>query len=161
MSALELQYKNLCNIVSTIDSLLEQIKNKAYHDADKWMRLFRKDNHSNSKQAHSSNPHAHKHDLLTNLTCCYQATEQFLKEYAYQNFNVSTTTIEEVFNLFYTKRIITKSERESLQAMAVNFHTLCTMCDDKGEVVICIELLNYYQLLCTVIKRLDTSIVAS
>lgn len=141
-------------LVATIDQSFEQLKNKAYQDADRWMQLFRNKNSSSAKKDDSSRPTCDKHNLLANMTCCYQKTEQFLQEYIQQNYDTSINTPEEAFQILHTKRVITKAEREALQAMKCSFYELCALCNEKGEAVISIDLLTYYQLLRTIIKRL-------
>lgn len=157
MSTLELQYHQLRLIISTIDQLFEKITKKAHEDADLWIRLFRNKKSGNhfdlGTNDQSNNTCSHNQAFITNLTDCFQQIGKFLQLYIKHSYGIDATT-DDVFIKCYQKQIITKREMEMLEAMALAMPLLCNRCNEHGQKIISIELIEYYKILSFLIDRL-------
>ena len=154
MSKLETQHKKLQIITLYINYLLQELQRKAYSDADQWIALFK--NKKIEPQTKSAVACVYNQDLVLNIKHCYYETERFLKVYLKQVYDLSTLNEKQVFDYCYKKKIITRYEKELLYQMANDIDALCALCNEKGDAVVSVELLHYYQAMIAIIKRLNT-----
>jgi len=83
-------YKKLRTLVAAIDRLLGQLKQKAYDDADTWIRVFRNKQTKNKSKETNQITCSNHQALLTNITLYYQQTEQFLQAYLQRMHHITT-----------------------------------------------------------------------
>jgi hypothetical protein len=151
MNTLKLQYKMLCSLVTTIDGLLVTLQQKAYNDADLWLQHFK--NRPAKQPSQQQLPTTNTQGLMTSLAECHQQTGRFLKAYLQEIHQITTKSWHEVYEQCYKKNIITYAEKGMLQVMKRDIPALCKQCNEKGESVVDIELVQDFNILSAIILR--------
>jgi hypothetical protein len=160
MKTLKVHHKSLHNIYLTIDQLLERIKLKAYHDADKWLREFRPDvyqeNPSTSCWVDSLfDEKACNQQIIDQFQRFYKHTCQFLKQYLQEEHGISSSSPDEIFKSCQRVGIITQQEAKKMLALIDAMYDLCHECDDEGYHAASNELVDYSKLMYALVNRIS------
>ncbi len=164
MKSLEIRHQTLRALYVKIDELLEQIKAKAYRDADAWLRKFCPDmrQHDQVQTQDMSTCQKDDHDsancnkaVITNFQKCYNQTLRFLMSYLHEKYAVSAPSPEIVFKKCQQKKIISKQESKKMLKMLDTVDALCHIYNQKGHHIVSTDLVDYYNCMHSIIHRIN------
>lgn len=154
MELLELRYKSLLGVCLTIDQLLQKIKQKAYQDANEWLKKFRPDDVASSKIT-SIDIGVCNAAVIAKFKLCYKKNLQFLSLYLQHKHGIESITPRVVFRNCYRIGVISHAELQHLLTMVDSLYDLCHLCDEKGDHIVSVDLIEYYQIMNSIILRLN------
>jgi uncharacterized protein YutE (UPF0331/DUF86 family) len=165
MKSLEMRHQTLLKIYVKIDELLEQIKAKAYRDADAWLKKFCPEVKQKSQELgdiHTCQKENHdattcNEAVITNFQRCYTQTLHFLTSYLKEKHNISAHSPETVFKKCLQNKIISKAEAKKMIKMVDTIDALCHIYNQKGQHIISTDLVDYYNSMHTIIRRISLS----
>lgn len=162
MKSLEIRHQTLLAIYVKIDELLEQIKAKAYRDANAWLRKFCPGAVQDKAQIDANSCPKDDHDsascnkaVITNFQRCYNQTLNFLTSYLLEKHAINACSPDVVFKKCLQKKIISKHESKKMLKMLDNVDALCHIYNQKGHHIVSTDLVGYYNCMHTIIHRIN------
>jgi hypothetical protein len=158
VSELEIKHQEILERIKTTDQKINLFKKQAHDEAHRWY-TFRKDpkNAGITFEYCDSDPILIE-EIISSIYLCYQKVHEFLHFYVHKNDpqeNMIKISPRELLTACKQNHLLDSTEKRKLQVFFVKIFSLCDTRDEKGVRYVDIDLIDGYDLMCSVIKRIN------